>query len=353
MTRRNKKAVERIAQMQPERVELLERKLAARDAEVKALKSDAKRLVRRNADLTAALDQVAALQETERVVSRPLRRQQKSDEHHAIAIINWSDWHVAEKVDKNKTHGKNKFNPEVCRDRVAALARNTVKMIRYMRTHVRLEECVIQLGGDFVTGYLHPELAETNCMGTMEEAYFAQQLLESALHEVLTHAEMRRVRIVALRGNHGRTTKRIQFKNDYETSIESMIYWCVRDRAHDDSVEWIIPRSDVAYTTIQPGYELRSIHGHQIKYGGGVGGISIPLNKWIYRQDATHPAILTQLGHFHTYEPSGRFVISGSLKGWDEFALSKGFGYEPPSQSICLFDCRRKLITARNPIFCE
>lgn len=333
--------------------EAAERRLAARTAELKAAKADVKRLANRNAELAAALDQFAALQETERLSKKPVRRTQKADDHHAIAIVCWSDWHVAERVDKNKTHGRNKFTPEICEQRVARLATNTLKMLSVVRTHVRIDEWVIQLGGDFVTGYLHPELAETNCMGTMEEAYFAQQLLERALSVVIDGAAMKRTRIVALRGNHGRTTKRMQFKNDFETSVESMIYWNLRDRINGDGVEWVIPRSDVAYTTLQPGYDLRSIHGHQIRYAGGVGGIAIPLQKWVYRQDATHPAVMTQLGHFHSYEPARRFIISGSLKGWDEYALSLGFPYEPPSQTMAVFDCRRKIVTGRHPIFCE
>lgn len=352
---RSKRSIrEQIGDLKPTgHVEAIERKLAAKAAELKAARADVRRLVQRNTELTTALDRVAAVQESDKVSKRALRRNQRSDVHHAIAIVNWSDWHVAERVDKNKTHGLNKFTPEVCRERVARLATNTLKMLDVVRTHVRVDEWVIQLGGDFVTGHLHPELAETNCMGTMEEAYFAQELLESALAVVIEGASMKRTRIVALRGNHGRTTKRIQFKNDYETSVESMIYWNLRDRIDGPGVEWFIPRSDVAYTTLQPGHDLRSIHGHQIRYAGGVGGIAIPLQKWVYRQDATHPAVLTQLGHFHSYEPARRFIISGSLKGWDEYALSLGFPYEPPSQTMAIFDCRRKLITGRHPIFCE
>jgi hypothetical protein len=334
-------------------LELAERRLAAKSAELNAAKADNKRLVQRNAELSAALERFAAIQEAKSTRRRPVRQSQKSDDHHAIGIINWSDWHVAEKVDKNKTHGRNKYNPEIAKQRARKLANNTLKMLAVLRTHVRVEELVVQLGGDFVTGYLHPELAETNCMGTMEEAYFAQELLEESLVALLSSAKAKRVRVICLRGNHGRTTKRMQFKNDYETSIESMIYWNLRDRLTGEGVEWDVPRSDVVYTTLQPGYDLRSIHGHQIKYRGGVGGIGIPLHKWIWKQDASHPAIMTALGHFHTFEPGRRYFICGSLKGWDEYALSLGFEYEPPSQSICLFDCRTKLMTARYPIFCE
>lgn len=333
--------------------EKAERRAAAREIELRSAKSTIRQLAKRVDDLSDALDSFAAIRESERISKRPVRRLQKSDEHHAIAIVTWSDWHVAERVDKNKTHGRNQFNPEVCEARVSALADNSLRMLDVVRSHVRIDEVVLLLLGDFVTGYLHPELAETNCMGPMEEAFFAQQQLSSALQTFLGSCKAKRVRIVCHRGNHGRTTRKMQFKNDYETSVESFIYWNLRDQFAGDEVEWVIPKSDVAYTELQPGYLLRSIHGHQIRYGGGVGGISIPLNKWVYRQNATTPAVLTKLGHFHTFDPARTYGINGSIKGWDEFALSLGFAYEPPSQSIEVFDCRRKIVTARHPIFCE
>jgi len=336
------------------KIEILERQVASARGEVNSLRKDNQRLVGRNQELADTLDQFANLAEQERIEARPLRDQAKHEtKHAAIAIVHWTDWHVAERVFKAKTNGRNHFSPEVCRQRVDKLVENTLSLIDMSRMHVAIEEMVLVLGGDFITGYLHEELAQTNAMGVTEECYFAQSLLEGSVGSLLASAGMKKTRVVCHRGNHSRTTRRVQFKNDFETSHETLIYWNLRDRLSGDNVEWMIPQSDVAYTTLVKGCDLRTIHGHQVKYQGGIGGISIPLTKWAIRQDQSRKAVCTMLGHFHTFNPSALFSICGSLKGWDEYAQSLGFPFEPPSQLFKLFDCKREAVTARYPIFVE
>lgn len=334
-------------------IEALERQLAGARGELSSLRKDNQRLVKRNIELNDTLDTYAALQMQEPVIIRPIKHVAKKDPHSAIALVQWSDWHVAEVVEKSKTNGRNAFNPEICRQRVSTLVENTIALIDLNRKHVRIDEMVLVLGGDFITGYLHEELAQTNAMGVTQEVNFARELLEMAVGTVLASADMKKTRVICLRGNHGRTTRKIQFKNDYETSYESLLYWTLRDRLSGDNVEWVVPETDVCYTTLVKGYELRTIHGHQVKYQGGIGGISVPLTRWIVKQDQTRKAVMTMLGHFHTFNPASTYAICGCLKGWDEFAQSHGFPYEQASQLFMLFDCKRNHITTRNPIFVE
>ena len=84
-----------------------------------------------------------------------------------------------------------------------------------------------------------------------------------------------------------------------------------------------------------------------------MGGLLVPANRWVLRQNSTKPAILTMMGHFHTRNVMSGIAVAGSIKGWDEYAMAHGFAYEPPTQSFMLFDVARKQITASWPIFCE
>jgi len=315
-------------------------------------KANERRALDRAEELEATVEAFAELGAAQTIGSQPMRKR-KGAKRHGIAIVHWTDWHVAEVVSKNKTNGLNKFNPEICQKRVDALAQSTVKMLRLHRQDIVIDEVLLVLGGDFVTGYLHPELEQTNAMGTAEEAQFAIELLSGAINTFFEHGDPKKLRIVCHRGNHGRTTKKHQFKNDYETSRESLVYWSLRQRIQDDRIEWIIPESDVFYTTLVRGCDVRTCHGHQIKYGGGVGGLLVPANRWVLRQNSTKPAILTMMGHFHTRNIMSGIAVAGSIKGWDEYAMAHGFAYEPPTQSFMLFDVGRKQITASWPIFCE
>jgi hypothetical protein len=345
---------EQINNLPDEQVADLEAKLHAKDGTITSLRADLKRALKRCGELSGALDSIASLSQDKRALSRPVKAMSRaSSVHSAIPVIAWSDWHVAEIVTSRKTNGRNRYNPDIARTRSRKLCDNTLRLLNNARQNVAIDEAVLVLGGDFITGYLHEELAQTNAMGPMEESYFAQGLLEEELGRFIDSAKLSKLRIVCHRGNHGRTTRKVQFKNDYETSYETWIYWNLRDRISNSVTEWCIPEADVNYTTLITGHQLRTMHGHQIKYGGGVGGIAVPLNRWIAKQDQTTYAINTVLGHFHSFEPSSRFAINGSLKGWDEFAQSKGFPFEHPSQLMQLFDCKRKQFTARFPIFCE
>jgi hypothetical protein len=330
----------------------LDSKLHAAEGVIRSLEADVLRLKKVNQRLRESLDTIAAIASQDVVSSRPVK-DDSSPTTGVIPVVFWSDWHVAEKVDKSKTNGRNEFNPEVADARAKVNTESVLKLLKLIRLSSSADEMVLILGGDFITGYLHPELAETNCMGPVEEAYFAQSLLERELNTLISNAALKKIRIVYHRGNHGRTTKKVQYKNDYETSYETWIGWNLRDRVSGDGVEWVIPKSDVHYTELIKDVFLRTIHGHQIKYAGGIGGIAVPLNRWVAKQDQTQTAISTLLGHFHTYTPAGRFAINGSLKGWDEFAQSLGFPFEYPCQMMQLFDVERVQMTVRYPVFCE
>jgi hypothetical protein len=86
---------------------------------------------------------------------------------------------------------------------------------------------------------------------------------------------------------------------------------------------------------------IRFQHGHAIKYGGGVGGIYIPVNKSIAQWNKARHADLDVFGHFHQSKDGGNFICNGSLIGYNSFALSIKADYEQPKQQLFLMDKKR------------
>lgn len=333
-----------------DRLELKNRELAAKN---KVLAAKVVRAEKKTIELEAVFSDFAQLKAVEKVKRTPVKRR-PGKKNEAIAVIHFTDWHVAEIVSKSKTNGLNSFNPEICKQRVNGLVGETIALIRLHQKTIKIENIVLILGGDFVTGYLHPELEQTNSMGPIEESYFAIELLTDAISEIYQIVKPKKIRVICHRGNHGRTTKKMQFKNDFETSYETLIYWVIRDRLKSlEKIEFVVDPSSVTYTELIPGYSIRSIHGHQIRYNGGVGGLLVPANRWILKQQQTRQAILTILGHFHQYNKMKGCLVSGSIKGWDEYAQEFGFEFEPPTQSFELFDIQRRSFVSASPIFCE
>lgn len=334
----------------------------ARDRQIAALTAklhEAQRTSKRHLLACVAAEErfnnLAALKEVRAPYPSILPGPGRPEHHRGLAIAAWSDWHVEEIVDSAKTSGRNRYHPDIAARRAEICARNTVKLCRHVARSYSVDSLLLYLLGDFITGYIHPELAETNAMAPVEGGQFAERLLIAALEQIESEKSLKRIRIVCHRGNHARTTKKMQFKNDFETSFETWIYAHLRDVFRNSKkLEFVIPEADVHLQAAIPDYRIRSFHGHQVRYQDGIGGLTIPLNKWEARQDKTDKADFNLLGHWHTYSlPNSTTILNGSLKGYDEFASSFGFAYQPPLQAFALLDTHRRMIAQHLPIFCE
>ncbi len=87
-------------------------------------------------------------------------------------------------------------------------------------------------------------------------------------------------------------------------------------------------------------FNMRLIHGDDIKFGGGVGGITIPIRKKLAAWDKACRADLTVMGHFHQLINGGDFIVNGSLIGYNEFAQAIGASPEEARQAFFLISAR-------------
>lgn len=283
----------------------------------------------------------------------PIKARLSNAESEATAFSIWSDWHIDEVVRPEQVHGMNEYNPEVARKRVERLATNFIKLVQKERNSISIKDAVIHLGGDFIGGWIHDELQQTNSMSPVQATQFAAELVISAIDYVVMNGGFERVVLLCTVGNHGRTTNKMQFANLTETSYETLIYDSVAKAfRNNSSIEINFPEGGVGYQKIYD-YTLRFYHGHQIRYKDGVGGLTIPLNKKQSKWDQSRQADINSMGHWHDFGvPNNRTVLNGSLKGWDAYAAENGFSYQPPMQAFCLIDKKRgRTITC--PIFCD
>lgn len=253
----------------------------------------------------------------------------------AIGFVQWSDWHVGETVTLEVTNGLNEYNPTIARKRVENLVNNTIKLIHKEKEHSDLEGIVIHLGGDFINGWIHEENQETNSLTPIEEIMFVSELLESALETILHNVSIP-IKCVCSVGNHGRITKKFRFGSEAQTSFEMFLYSNLA-KMFKDRIEFAVATSAIHYETFL-GQKVRFIHGHQVRYMDGVGGLTIPLNKRQARWNATMKSDFNFMGHYHTVSmPNSKTVLNGSLVGYNGMAQFFGFEYEPPQQSFILY----------------
>lgn len=333
--------------------ESLEDKLQKRrtEAKINDLKKQNDELIKKYDKLMANYDHALMIQENSET-KIPIIELNSKINSQAVPIIQFSDWHVEEKVERSTTHGLNEFTPAIAEKRVHNLAENTLKLIKKERQDVKVEQIVICLGGDFFNNYLHEHDKEMNFMSPIEAAIFSKQLIAEALITIAKYSDVKKIVIMCIRGNHGRLTKRMQSSNDYKMNLEAVVYYMLKQELTDPIFEWHIPESEHGYVEVY-GKRIRAFHGHQVNYQGGVGDITVPVNKAIMKWDKTKKADWNLMHHYHTYwMPTRNCSLNGSLVGWNSYALSIGAPYEPPLQTFHLLDSKRGF-TVRAPIHCQ
>lgn len=302
--------------------------------------------------LEKKFDEVLALKQFTKVNAPKISLDKNISKTQAVPIIQFSDWHVEEKIEKSTTGGLNEYNPDIARRRSEQLAINTLKLIKKERQDVVIDQLLICLGGDFINNYLHEHDVQMNFMSPVEATLFAKELLKQTLLTIANNSNVKKIILICVRGNHGRLTKRMQSSNDYKMNLEAILYHTLRQELNDQLFEWYIPESELAYFDVFD-KKIRAFHGHQVNYQGGVGDITIPVNKAIMRWDKTDKADWNLMHHFHSYwMPTRNCSLNGSLCGWNSYALSIGAAYEPPSQTFHLLDAKRGF-TVRTAIQCE
>jgi hypothetical protein len=258
----------------------------------------------------------------------------------ATPVLVASDWHVEETVG-SEIGRLNRYTPDIAQKRATKFFASGLRLIRLLQQDVRIEQMVLPLLGDFITGNIHgEENAEKNAMQPMHAIVFAQGLLVSGIDFLLNNSKMRVV-VPCHSGNHARTTHTTRFASENGHSLEYLMYLNLADHYRGESrVQFIIPEGMHSYLDIYD-QKIRFHHGHAVKYGGGVGGIYIPVNKAIAQWNKAETVSLDVFGHFHQLRDGGNFICNGSLIGYNAYALSIKADYEPPKQALFLMDKKR------------
>ena len=249
---------------------------------------------------------------------------------YAVPIIVASDWHVEERVDRSTINGLNEFDLEIAERRASFFFSNSLRLVRMFNQDVKIDTIVLALLGDFVTNYLHDENRETNLLGPSEALIFVKDLLYSGIKFLLENSNYRLV-IPCCYGNHGRLTQKMRHGNIKGTSLELLIYKWLFDIFKDEPrVQFDVAGGQMLIADIV-GRRIRFHHGDLIRYQGGVGGITIPLNKAIAQLNKATQVKLDVIGHWHQFLFGRNYLINGSLIGYNAFAQYIKADFEEPN----------------------
>lgn len=258
----------------------------------------------------------------------------------STVVLVASDWHMEERVRRAMVSGLNEHSVEIAKQRAERFFQSGLRLTQLLQKDTKIDNMVLPLLGDFISNDIHEEFPETNELLPMQAIELAQNTIASGIEFMLNHSKLN-LTLPCHSGNHARTTRTTRFGAENGHSLEYLMYRHLAAYFRNEPrCQFIIPEGPHSYMDIY-GMMLRFHHGHMVKFGGGIGGIDIPVKKAIAQWNKARHADLDVFGHFHQRKDGGNFISNGSNIGYNPFALSIKADYEAPAQQLFMIDKKR------------
>jgi hypothetical protein len=257
----------------------------------------------------------------------------------AVAFALASDWHVEETVEAESVNGLNEFNLKIAEQRIEKFFKTVVRLTEIERGGADIDTLVFWIGGDTLSGFIHEELRETNELSPTQTLLWLQEQFAKGLTTLRGH--FKKILVPTSYGNHGRTTIKPRHATGAANSYEWLLYKILESRFSDEQIQWQVANS---YHNLMTVFDkrIRFHHGDGLKYQGGIGGLTIPVEKAIASWNKSPArADIDIFGHWHTFQQNRNWLCNGSLIGHNAYAVSIKAPYEPPAQTFFLLDKKR------------
>jgi len=322
------------------------------ESQVSELKGKLNRALIQHDELSHAFAEVSQIDLSKHQAEKITCRPGVGVGSQSVGIVLCSDWHVMEAVDPDTVNGKNRFNPEVCRARVGALTAKIHLMLKIHRVATKIDDLVLALMGDFINNMIHDDAKESNHGSPTEEVEFAYGLIRAVIDSLLEDKLLKRITVPCVVGNHGRDTMKPRASTAWKRSYEWLIYsFLASHYAGEKRIHFVLSKSAHVVQEVY-GRKIRFHHGDMIRYGGGVGGLTVPANKAINEWNKSEHVWMDCFGHYHRFFFGGNFVANGSLVGFNAYALQIKASAEPPQQVFFLVEKDHGL-TGIHPLYLE
>lgn len=326
-------------------VEVKARSLHRNRRTIADLRSEIRELHR---ELDAREEDIATLEALREKPAKPKalkpKRRKRDGKQPAAFVALASDWHTCEVVSLTQTGGLNEHNQEIGTERAWRWAKAIVRMLKREQLTTEVYSLVLWLGGDFlVNDGLHYKSERACDLSPPDEAQFIRNLLVGIIGHIRSELDVPRIVIPTSWGNHDRTTAKIVPGHAGDYSHIQPVY---RDLASwfaaDSSIDFHVSEAEWLELDVH-GYPMLFHHGHAIRYGGGVGGLAVPLLRQVGRLHSDYDFRTLNVGHFHQRGvfQGGAAFCNGSLVGANGYSRDHGMPSERPAQVAYSLDLER------------
>ena len=268
-----------------------------------------------------------------------------------VVVAPLSDLHIGDNVDLEQMAGLNSYNIDIFNKRLYGWATQLLHLVELRRNVAPVDELIVPMLGDIISGDIHEELARTNidhCMGQMIRG---ANLISQAL--MLLAPNFKKITVPCVVGNHGRMTRKPPMKDKYMDWDYMLYQWVAAYMRNQKNVSFSIPKTFLNSFEVC-NRQILIMHGDSISGAGSnmaitraVTGLRAFLQ---FRQnleeevssedvsDLTSQFDSVMMGHFHRIDEidigTGAIHICGTMKGGDEFAAQKLHAITKPKQLV-------------------
>ena len=337
----------------------LDKKLATYKAETKYYKTLYETSLKGTAKQNLIVDAIGKL--TPAFGSLPIQKikeptGRRKGNSKQIVVAPLSDTHIGEYVDYQQMAGLNSYSFDIFNKRLYGWATQVLNLIELRREAVPIEELVVPMLGDMISGDIHEELSNTNLDNCMEQMIRGANLVAQSLMLLAPH--FAKVRVPCVVGNHGRMTRKPPMKDKYMDWDYMLYQWVAAFCREQKNIEFDIRKSYI--NTFQVfNKNILIMHGDSASGAGSLTTITrvltnlrsvLQFRKGLEVEASTahdevlEPNILpasfdsVMMGHFHRSDEidigTGHALICGCMKGGDEFALQRLAVITKPQQLV-------------------
>tara|TARA_R110000765_G_scaffold32179_1_gene74985 strand:+ start:2596 stop:3921 length:1326 start_codon:yes stop_codon:yes gene_type:complete len=275
---------------------------------------------------------------------------QKKGGTSQVAVAPLSDLHIGDNVNLEQMAGLNSYNIDIFNRRLHGWATQLLNLVELRRNVAPVDELIIPMLGDMISGDIHDELARTNIDNCMQQMIRGANLIAQAIMFLSPHFS--KITIPCVVGNHGRMTRKPPMKDKYMDWDFMLYQWVaayLRDQKH---ITFSIPKAFINSFEVGKN-SILIMHGDSISGAGSTQSISkgvTGLRAFLQYRNTLEDAILTSqdgmitqfdsvmMGHFHRIEEidigTGTIYICGTMKGGDEFAAQRLHAINKPRQLV-------------------
>ena len=272
-------------------------------------------------------------------------------EHAQTVVAPLTDTHIGEFISLEQMVNLNRYNLDIFNNRLYGWATQLLNLVNYRRNITTIDDLVVPMLGDMISGDIHEELARTNLVNCMEQMIRGASLISQALMFLAPH--FKTIRVPCVVGNHGRMTRKPPMKDKYMDWDYMLYQWVASFCQNQKNITFDIPRSFINLVSVYD-QTILLMHGDSISGAGSNMSITRTVTslRGVLQYRKNVRTELTEalgmgdqmyfdsamIGHFHRIDEidigTGELHICGCMKGPDEFALQRLLVASKPKQLV-------------------